>query len=90
LYVEANEPYLDNRRTKLGMQYATKLKAYPSNQCCRISIGFVSDFLYCVNSRLKEDFEFNHGGFSGITIGAMSSKFISEFAMCDFTRSPKG
>jgi hypothetical protein len=31
LYVEANEPSLENRRFKLGMQYATKLKAYPSN-----------------------------------------------------------
>ena len=31
LYVEASEPSLDNRRIKLGMQYATKLKAYPSN-----------------------------------------------------------
>ena len=31
LYVEANEPSLENRRIKLGMQYATKLKAYPSN-----------------------------------------------------------
>jgi hypothetical protein len=31
LYVEANEPSLENRRIKLGMQYATKLKAYPSH-----------------------------------------------------------
>ena len=31
LYVEANEPSLENRRIKFGMQYATKLKAYPSN-----------------------------------------------------------
>ena len=31
LYVEANEPSLEIRRIKLGMQYATKLKAYPSN-----------------------------------------------------------
>jgi hypothetical protein len=31
LYVEANEPSLKNRHIKLGMQYATKLKAYPSN-----------------------------------------------------------
>jgi hypothetical protein len=31
LYVEAIEPSLENRRIKLGMQYATKLKAYPSN-----------------------------------------------------------
>jgi hypothetical protein len=31
LYVETNEPSLENRRIKLGMQYATKLKAYPSN-----------------------------------------------------------
>ena len=31
LYVEANEPSLENRRIKLGMQYAIKLKAYPSN-----------------------------------------------------------
>ena len=31
LYVEANEPSLENRHIKLGMQYATKLKAYPSN-----------------------------------------------------------
>ena len=27
LYVEANEPSLENRRIKLGMQYTTKLKA---------------------------------------------------------------
>jgi len=31
LYVEANEPSLENRRNKRGMQYATKLKVYPSN-----------------------------------------------------------
>ena len=31
LYVEANEPSLENRRIKLGMQYATKLKAQSSN-----------------------------------------------------------
>ena len=30
LYVEANEPSPENRRIKLGMQYATKLKEYPS------------------------------------------------------------
>ena len=29
--VEANEPSLENRRIKVGMQYATTLKAYPSN-----------------------------------------------------------
>jgi hypothetical protein len=31
LCVEANEPSIDNIRIKPGMQYATKLKAYPSN-----------------------------------------------------------
>ena len=31
LYVEANEPSLENSRIKLSIQYATKLKAYPSN-----------------------------------------------------------
>ena len=31
LYVEADEPSLENRRVKLGLQYAVKLKAYPSN-----------------------------------------------------------
>jgi hypothetical protein len=31
LYVEANEASLENRHIKSGMQYATKLKAYPSN-----------------------------------------------------------
>ena len=31
LYVEANEPSLYNRRIKLGLQYATKLKSYPNN-----------------------------------------------------------
>jgi hypothetical protein len=40
LYVEANEPSLENRRIRLGMQY-----------------------------ELKVGFGFNHGGFSGITIG---------------------
>ena len=30
-YVEANEPSLENRHIKLGIQYATILKAYPSN-----------------------------------------------------------
>jgi hypothetical protein len=32
LYVEAIEPSLENRRIKLGMQYAMQLKAYPSNR----------------------------------------------------------
>ena len=31
LYVEANEPSLDNRFIKLGMEYATKWKTYLSN-----------------------------------------------------------
>ena len=31
LHVKENEPFHENRRIKLGMQYATKLKAYPSN-----------------------------------------------------------
>ena len=31
LYAEANEPSLANRRIKLGLQYATKLKAHPDN-----------------------------------------------------------
>ena len=31
LYVEANAPSLENRHIKLGMQYATKSKAYPAN-----------------------------------------------------------
>jgi hypothetical protein len=31
MYVEANEPSLENRRIKLGMQYATKLKALDTN-----------------------------------------------------------
>jgi hypothetical protein len=31
LYVETNASSLDNRRIELVMQYATKLKAYPSN-----------------------------------------------------------
>ena len=31
LYVAANEPSLEDRRIKLSLQYATKLKAYPSN-----------------------------------------------------------
>jgi hypothetical protein len=61
-----------------------------SAKCCWISKGFVSDFLCCVSSKLKVGFGFNHGGFSGITIGAMSSKSISEFSKCVFTRSPKG
>jgi hypothetical protein len=34
--------------------------------------------LCCASSKLKVGFGFNHGGFSGITMGAMSSKFISE------------
>jgi hypothetical protein len=42
----------------------------------------------CVSSKVKVGFGFNHEGFSGITIGAMSSKFISEFSKCVFTRSP--
>ena len=31
LHVEANDTSLENRRIKIGMQYATTLKAYPSN-----------------------------------------------------------
>jgi hypothetical protein len=49
-----------------------------------------SPFILKASSKLKVGFGFNHGGFSGLTIGAMSSKFISEFSKCDFTRSPKG
>jgi len=60
-----------------------------SEKCCWISRGFASDVLYCVSSKLKIGFRFNHGGVSGITIGAISSKFISELSKCNFTRSPK-
>jgi hypothetical protein len=31
MHVEANEHSLENRRIKLGIQYATKFKVYPSN-----------------------------------------------------------
>ena len=31
VYVQANAPSLANRHIKLGMQYATKFKAYPAN-----------------------------------------------------------
>ena len=31
VHVEANEPSLENKRIKRDIQYATKLKAYPSN-----------------------------------------------------------
>ena len=31
VYVEASDPSLENRRIKLGLQYVTKLKTYPSN-----------------------------------------------------------
>jgi hypothetical protein len=31
VYIEANDPSLENRRIKLGLQYVTKLKTYPSN-----------------------------------------------------------
>jgi hypothetical protein len=41
--------------------------------------------LCCASSKLKVGFGFNHGGFSGITMGAMSTKFISEFSKCVFT-----
>jgi hypothetical protein len=61
-----------------------------SANCCWISKGFVSDFLYCISSKLKVGFGFNHGRFSGIIIGAMSSKVLTEFSNCDFTRSSKG
>jgi hypothetical protein len=44
LYVETDEHSLENRRIKLGMQYATKLKAYPSNPAC-----------YCVFNTLNEN-----------------------------------
>ena len=51
-----------------------------------ISKGFASDVLYFVSSKLKIGLEVNHGGFSAITIGDMSSKLILEFAKCDFKR----
>jgi len=31
LHAEENDPSLENRRMKIGMQYTTKLKAYHSN-----------------------------------------------------------
>jgi hypothetical protein len=54
------------------------------------SLKALNIFKFVLSSKLKVRFGFNHGGFSGITIGAMSSKFISEFSKCVFTRSPKG
>jgi hypothetical protein len=38
LFVEANGASHENRRIKLGMQYATKFKAYPSNSASSILI----------------------------------------------------
>jgi hypothetical protein len=51
LYVEANDPSLENRRIKLGMQYATKLKAYPSNPAhdC-VAFNLVA---YCIPSLIR-------------------------------------
>ena len=46
--------------------------------------------MHFVSSKLKVGFGFNHRGFSGIIIGAMSSKCRSECSKCDFTQSPKG
>ena len=46
LYVEANEPSLFHRRIKLGLQYATKLKAYPDNPAynCVFDPAFADSF----------------------------------------------
>ena len=60
-------------------EYSDVTDLISAKYCC-ISKGFVSDFLYFVTSKLKVGFGFNHGGFSGNTIDAMSSKFISEFS----------
>ena len=46
LYVEANEPSLVNRRIKLGMQYATKLKDYHADPACGCIFYTVYETVY--------------------------------------------
>ena len=50
LYVEANEPSLETRRSKRGVQYATKLKAYPSNQSIRL---FLTLYMFTINNPIQ-------------------------------------
>ena len=45
-------------------------------------------FVFC-KLKIKIGFGFTYGGFSGNTIDAMPSKFISKFSKCDLTRCPK-
>ena len=46
LYVQANEPSLENRRIKLGMQYSTKLKAYPSYPAYDCVFNLLYEYIY--------------------------------------------
>jgi hypothetical protein len=64
-----------------------KLKTISFKKIVEIYKSLVAiGFLYFVSSKLKIGLEVNHGGFSAITIGDMSSKLILEFAKCDFKR----
>jgi ABC-type lipoprotein release transport system permease subunit len=62
VHVEANEPSLENKRIKRDIQYATKLKAYPSNHANDVFlILYIKIFMK--NSPIQFnllDFEENH------------------------------
>ena len=53
LYVEANEPSLDNRHIKLGMPYATNLKAYPSNPAHDCVFNPLYENAYDINNPIQ-------------------------------------
>jgi hypothetical protein len=57
LYVEAKEHSLENRRIKLGMQYATKLKAYPSNPSYDCVFNPLYENVYDKQSNTIQHFE---------------------------------
>jgi hypothetical protein len=56
LYVEANEPSLENRRMKLGMQHSTKLMAYPSNPVCDCVCNPLYENIYDIQPNTIQSF----------------------------------
>jgi hypothetical protein len=56
LYVEANEPSLENKRIKLGIQYATKLNAYPSNPAYDCVFNSLYENVYDTHSNTTQPF----------------------------------
>ncbi|OOZ37989.1 hypothetical protein BOW52_09705 [Solemya elarraichensis gill symbiont] len=56
LYVESNEPSLSSRRTKLSLDYTTKMQAYPNNPAYNCVFHAQHENMYAYHQRIIPSF----------------------------------